>query len=294
MRKALLALVGARHSPPRWLDGTASPGCCQRSPAARAGQLNLVKSGLADDRHGQPGLPALVRRRTEEAKWKVNDPSSGQGLRVRGRLCGRGAARLPRSHVKWRGRRPVREVVSRPGKKTFDFDIDQVSYTPERAKAVTFSNSYYDVNQAIVGLQGDADRERDDDRRPEGVQARRADRDDELRVHRQRRSSPTRKPPVYDTERPAVQALKTGRSTGSSSTCRRRSTSPPCRSRTAKIVGPVRRRPEQGALRARPRRRATRCVTCVNKAIAALKANGTLKRLQQHLARQATGAPVLK
>ena len=38
-----------------------------------------------------------------------------------------------------------------PGKKKFDFDINQVSITPERAKAVDFSDGYYDVNQAIVG-----------------------------------------------------------------------------------------------------------------------------------------------
>ena len=41
-----------------------------------------------------------------------------------------------------------------PGPKKFDFDINEVSYTPQRAQAVTFSNSYYDVQQAIVALQG--------------------------------------------------------------------------------------------------------------------------------------------
>lgn len=37
-----------------------------------------------------------------------------------------------------------------PGPKKFDFDINEISYTPQRAKAVTFSISYYDVTQAIV------------------------------------------------------------------------------------------------------------------------------------------------
>jgi polar amino acid transport system substrate-binding protein len=41
-----------------------------------------------------------------------------------------------------------------PGPKKFDFDINEVSYTPQRAQAVTFSNSYYDVQQAIVALKG--------------------------------------------------------------------------------------------------------------------------------------------
>ena len=35
-----------------------------------------------------------------------------------------------------------------PGPKKFDFDINEISYTPARAKAVTFSKSYYDVTQA--------------------------------------------------------------------------------------------------------------------------------------------------
>jgi len=41
-----------------------------------------------------------------------------------------------------------------PGPKKFDFDINEVSYTPQRAQAVTFSNSYYDVQQSIVALKG--------------------------------------------------------------------------------------------------------------------------------------------
>jgi polar amino acid transport system substrate-binding protein len=42
------------------------------------------------------------------------------------------------------------------GPKSFDFDINEISYTSARAKAVTFSVSYYDVNQSIVALKTDA------------------------------------------------------------------------------------------------------------------------------------------
>jgi polar amino acid transport system substrate-binding protein len=42
----------------------------------------------------------------------------------------------------------------RPGPKSFDFDINQISYLPERAQAVDFSDSYYDVEQAIVTVEG--------------------------------------------------------------------------------------------------------------------------------------------
>jgi polar amino acid transport system substrate-binding protein len=42
----------------------------------------------------------------------------------------------------------------RPGDKPFDFDINQISFKPERAEAVDFSDSYYDVEQAIVTVEG--------------------------------------------------------------------------------------------------------------------------------------------
>ncbi len=41
----------------------------------------------------------------------------------------------------------------KPGPKNFDFDINQVSYTKERDQAVDFSDSYYDVQQAVVTLK---------------------------------------------------------------------------------------------------------------------------------------------
>jgi polar amino acid transport system substrate-binding protein len=40
-----------------------------------------------------------------------------------------------------------------PGAKDFDFDINQISITPKRAKAVDFSDGYYTVNQAVVALE---------------------------------------------------------------------------------------------------------------------------------------------
>jgi len=44
----------------------------------------------------------------------------------------------------------------KPGAKNFDFDINQISITPERAKVVDFSDSYYDAAQAVVALKGSA------------------------------------------------------------------------------------------------------------------------------------------
>jgi polar amino acid transport system substrate-binding protein len=45
------------------------------------------------------------------------------------------------------------ETVFRPGPKDFDFDINQTSFSEERDQAVDFSDSYYDVEQAVVTLK---------------------------------------------------------------------------------------------------------------------------------------------
>jgi polar amino acid transport system substrate-binding protein len=41
-----------------------------------------------------------------------------------------------------------------PGPKTFDFDVNQFSITPERRKAVDFSSPYYLVRQTVITLKG--------------------------------------------------------------------------------------------------------------------------------------------
>ena len=40
-----------------------------------------------------------------------------------------------------------------PGPKDFDVVLQQISYSPERAEAVDLSDSYYDVNQALVSIE---------------------------------------------------------------------------------------------------------------------------------------------
>ena len=40
--------------------------------------------------------------------------------------------------------------IFKPGPNDFDFDINQVSYCSKRDQAVDFSDSYYDVEQAVV------------------------------------------------------------------------------------------------------------------------------------------------
>ncbi len=41
-----------------------------------------------------------------------------------------------------------------PGPKDFDFDVNEISITPQREKAVDFSAPYYRASQAVVALKG--------------------------------------------------------------------------------------------------------------------------------------------
>lgn len=50
---------------------------------------------------------------------------------------------------------PFNAVVS-PGEKKFDFDVNQVSITEQRRKAVDFSSGYYDVRQTVITNKGSA------------------------------------------------------------------------------------------------------------------------------------------
>jgi polar amino acid transport system substrate-binding protein len=85
--------------------------------------------------------------------WFVgNKPSNGKGYESAVAYAIAAQLGFSKSQVVW-----VTEPFTSsyaPGPKKFDFDINEVSYTPQRAQAVTFSSSYYDVQQAIVALKG--------------------------------------------------------------------------------------------------------------------------------------------
>ena len=101
----------------------------------------------------------------------------------------------------------------RPGDKPFDFYLTQVSYTPERARAVDFSNSHYFVNQSVVGRKDQPIAEVKSVAGLRPYKLRRTGRDDELPVHHAVHQA-ILAPLVYDTNDAAVQALKNGQIDG--------------------------------------------------------------------------------
>ena len=107
------------------------------------GKLDTHTKGVLTVATDEPAYPPYFDRRR---------PDQRQGLRERRRLRDRQAARLRQSEVKWTVE-PFNSSYA-PGPKDFDFDVNQISITPVREKAVDFSAPYYTANQAIVALKG--------------------------------------------------------------------------------------------------------------------------------------------
>jgi polar amino acid transport system substrate-binding protein len=136
MRKALVLLL---------LALSASPALAANCPTIHSGQLTI-----GTDNPAYP--PWFGGSPPKGSKWKVSDPASGKGYESAVAYAVAGRLGFARSAVQWTYVPFNRSFA--PGSKSFDFDINQISYTPARAKVVTFSKSYYDVNQALVVLAG--------------------------------------------------------------------------------------------------------------------------------------------
>ena len=121
-------------------------------PGCAPGSLNLIEDGVLTIGTDNPAFGPWYGGGEKTKPWKVSDPYSGKGYESAVAYAVARQLGFPKSAVKW-------TVVPfsnayRPGNKPFDFDINQVSFSPARAKAVDFSKSYYFVNQAVVGRKG--------------------------------------------------------------------------------------------------------------------------------------------
>jgi polar amino acid transport system substrate-binding protein len=113
--------------------------------------LQLVQEGKLTVGTDNPAFPPWFEGGTEEgSQWELNDPSTGEGYESAVTYAVAEQLGFAEDEVEW-------VVVPfdqsfKPGPKDFDFDINQISFTEERAESVDFSDSYYDVAQALVAL----------------------------------------------------------------------------------------------------------------------------------------------
>jgi polar amino acid transport system substrate-binding protein len=100
-----------------------------------------------------PAYPPYFQGGTEKgSEWELDDPNTGKGFEsaVAYEIANRMG--FSAENVKWVVV-PFAQSYA-PGPKQFDFDVNQTSYSAKRAQAVDFSESYYDVSQALVVVKG--------------------------------------------------------------------------------------------------------------------------------------------
>ena len=108
---------------------------------------NAVLSGTVTK-----GVLTIATDNPAYAPWfDSNKPSNGKGFESAVAYAVAKQLGYSPSQVKWVT--ATFDSVIQPGKKNFDFDINQVSITDERKKAVDFSSGYYDVTQTVVALK---------------------------------------------------------------------------------------------------------------------------------------------
>ncbi len=265
-------------------DATAD-GCAKES-------LELVEAGRLTIGTDNPAFPPWFEGGTPEGSdWEFNDPATGEGFESAVAYAVAEELGFADDEVDW-------VVVPfnnsfRPGDKNFDFDINQISVTDERDRAVDFSDSYYEVNQALVALAGT----------PLAEVTSRADLADfqlgaqvgtTSLAYIEDNIQPSKEPRIYDTSNDVVAALN-GKQidgivvdlptafffVGSGEV------------KDGTVVGQF---PSEGGQEhfgmlfgeGNPLR------DCVNEALAALKEDGTLAQIQQQWLAEKTSAPVLE
>ena len=144
--------------------------------------------------------------------WFVdNDPTNGKGYESAVAYAVAEQLGYTQDQVSW-VKVPFNKVVQ-PGPKDFDFDLNQVSITEARRKAVDFSSGYFDVVQTVITNKGSA---------IDGATSVAELADAKLGAQVGTTSytaitdqiQPSQEPAVFDTNDQAVQALKNGQIDG--------------------------------------------------------------------------------
>jgi polar amino acid transport system substrate-binding protein len=226
------------------------------------------------------------------SSWKINDPSTGKGYESAVAYAIAAKLGYAKAHVKWIYV-PFNKAFA-PGSKAFDFDINQISYTPARAKVVDFSKSYYDVNQAIVVNKGTKIAAI---RSVKGLASFKlgAQLGTTSYAFIKQRIKPSQSPSVFNSNAAVVLALKNKQIDGLVVDLPTAFYVTAVQVPNSKILGQFENNPGTttdhfGVVL----QKGNPLTACVNKAVTTLRTNGTLKRLQQLWLAKATGAPILK
>jgi polar amino acid transport system substrate-binding protein len=126
---------------------------CGSSPAATTGgAVSCTYAGIQSHLY-QHGVLTVATDKPVYPPWfDNNSPASGKGYESAVAYAIAHELGFKPAQVHW-AYEPFNASYA-PGLKKFDFDINEISYTAQRATAVSFSSSYYDVQQSLVAIKG--------------------------------------------------------------------------------------------------------------------------------------------
>ena len=156
MRVAALATIAVLTAS-AGLAGCASEGSSSSSSSAPAGgtsssaAASCTNSAIQGQLFAKGQLTVATDKPVYPPWFADNKPTNGQGYESAVAYAVAAQLGFSKSQVTW-AYEPFDSSYA-PGPKKFDFDINEISYSAARAQAVTFSDSYYDVQQALVALK---------------------------------------------------------------------------------------------------------------------------------------------
>ena len=270
-------------------DESSAGGVTAQTASCDKDQLQLSNEGELTVGTDNPAYPPWFGGQ-EKKPWKVSDPASGQGFESAVAYAVADELGFTRDEVMW-AYVPFNKSFA-PGSKSFDFDINQISFNPTRAKAVDFSESYYDVNQALVANAGTP---------ITNAKSIAGLKDYKLGAQVGTTSydyitdniQPSKKPSLYDSNNDAISALKAKQIDGIVVDLPTAFYIVAAQLDNGTIVGqfPAAGSPEHFGM---VFEKGSPLVECVNKALRSLKADGKLAQLRQEWLANKASAPVLK
>jgi polar amino acid transport system substrate-binding protein len=278
---ALIAACGSSAAGAGSGPGSASPAASATAASCSnaAIQKNLYQHGVLTVATDKPAYPPW---------FEGNNPANGKGYESAVAYAIAKQLGFTSSQVHW-AYEPFNASYS-PGPKKFDFDINEISYSPQRATAVTFSESYYDVQQSLVALKNT----------PIATQHTPAELKGDVFGDQVGTTSlafinseiqPTNRPKIFQTLNDVKESLQTHQIAALVTDTPTAQFISSSEIKGSVMVGQF---PSTGEHYGLLFSLGNPLVTCVNKAIAALKSNGTLQALQKQYLKIYLSVPLIK
>ncbi|HZR51739.1 MAG TPA: ABC transporter substrate-binding protein [Streptosporangiaceae bacterium] len=255
---------------------------------ATATAASCSNAAIQNDLYAKGVLTVATDQPAYSPWFENNQPSNGQGYESAVAYAVAQQLGFSRAQVKWVAE-PFDSSYA-PGPKKFDFDINEISFSPQRAQAVAFSDSYYDVQQALVALKNSPIVTKHDPATLKTyVYGDQVGTTSLTFINSE--IQPAQTPKVYDTLNDVKQALLTKQITAfvtDTPTAQYISSS--------QIPGSVMvaQFPSTGEHYGLLFAKNNPLVTCVNKALATLRSNGTLTQLQNKYLQIYVSVPTIK